>query len=270
MSTPIIPTPNPDVNALLENLQSKVQTILGNRLVGMYLYGSLASGAFDSGSDIDVVVVTDGDLSSVLFSNLHAMHLGIAAGDSPWATELEASYIPQSALRRYDPTHTLHPRIERGETLRMEQHGSDWIIQRYDLRKNGIVMWGPSPQSLIDPISPGDLRRAAAATLREWWVRMLDDPGQLNSRGYQSYAVLTMCRILYTLEYCTVASKPVAARWAKSLGEEWIPLIEQAQAARHDPKSKPLLDDISGTLDLIRYALRVSEQFAMSEGPVDA
>lgn len=108
------PTPYPDVNALLHELRSSVQTLLGDHLIGMYLYGSLASGDFDSSSDIDFVAVTDGEMADDLFSALQTLHTRIAASDSRWATELEGSYIPQHALRRYDPAHAWHPHIDRG------------------------------------------------------------------------------------------------------------------------------------------------------------
>jgi hypothetical protein len=42
------PTPYPDVNAILNVLLAAVRAILGNQFVGFYLYGSLASGDFDS------------------------------------------------------------------------------------------------------------------------------------------------------------------------------------------------------------------------------
>jgi len=35
------------VNRLLQNLLVNVQMILGNQFIGMYLYGSLASGGFN-------------------------------------------------------------------------------------------------------------------------------------------------------------------------------------------------------------------------------
>ena len=62
MSTPH-PTLYPEVNTLLGVLLHGVQTALGNHFIGMYLYGSLTSGDFDSASDIDVVVVTSDNIS---------------------------------------------------------------------------------------------------------------------------------------------------------------------------------------------------------------
>ena len=50
----IYPTSYPDINAVLDLLVLSVQTILGDCFVGLYLYGSLASGDFDlQRSDID-------------------------------------------------------------------------------------------------------------------------------------------------------------------------------------------------------------------------
>jgi predicted nucleotidyltransferase len=75
-------TPYPDVNAVLLELLSGVQSILGNHFIGMYLDGSLASGDFDQDSDVDFVVVTNDEISGDLFSALQAMHERIATIDS--------------------------------------------------------------------------------------------------------------------------------------------------------------------------------------------
>jgi aminoglycoside adenylyltransferase-like protein/nucleotidyltransferase-like protein len=251
------PTSYPDVNAILHELLAGVQAILGDHFVGLYLYGSLAIGGFTSQrSDIDFVVVTADELPDEMLSALELMHARIAGGDSPWATELEGSYIPRNALRRYDPTHARHPHIDRGDSsLRIEQHYSDWVIQRHILREHGVIMAGPAPHTLIDPISPGELRRAVRELFHEWWAPMLHDSTRLHHAGYQVYAVLTMCRILYTFQHGTVVSKPVAARWAQeTLGERWAALIERALAWRN---GEPF-DYFDETLALIRYTLERS------------
>jgi hypothetical protein len=230
----------------------------------MYLDGSLTSGDFDQDSDIDFVVATDADIRGDLFTALQAMHDRIAAIDSPWAIQLEGSYISRHALRRYDPAHALHPNIERGkgERLKMVLHDRAWAVHRDVLRERAITLSGPVPHTLIDPVSPEELRQGMLESLHGWAMQLLNDPSQISNRGYQSYTVLTLCRILYTLEHAAVVSKPVAARWVQeTTGERWTPLIERAWIGRHNPQWEAQAEDADGTLEMIRYALARSEEF---------
>lgn len=264
---PFQPTPYPDVNFVLNELRPNIQSILSDHLIGMYLDGSLASGAFDQDSDIDFVVVTDQEVSDELFLALRAMHERISALDSPFATELEGTYISQAALRRYDPNHSKHPRIQRGKHERLEivQHDDDWLVHLAILRERGITLLGPAPQTLVDPVSPNALRRAMLKRLNGWAVQILDNPAIIHTRGYQSYTVLSICRILYTLEFGTVVSKRSAATWAQdNLEKRWTPLIERTWASRHNPGQAAPVQEINETIEFIRFALKRSAQFKIS------
>lgn len=265
-TAPLSPTPYPDVNAALRELLAGVSNILGEQFRGMYLSGSLALGDFAADrSDIDIAVVTGGALAEDHVAALRAMHDRFNASESPWATEVEAAYIPLDALRRYDPAQALQPHIQRGtrEALRMDRLASDWIIQRHILRERGVVVAGPDPRTLIDPIQPDEMRRAVCALMNEWWGPMRDDPAHLRRRGigYQVYTVLTMCRVLYTLETGDVASKPGAARWVQeTLDARWHALIERALAWRKDQtephrRQEVAEADMNATLELIEYTL---------------
>ena len=254
----ISPTPHPDVNEILNLLFTDAKEILQNHFIGMYLFGSLANGDFDEHSDIDVLVVTDTDISSDLFETLKEMHERITEIDSPWAIQLEVSYIPQSALRHFDRSNILHPHMDRGngEVLNMMAHESDWVIQRYILRERGITIIGDDLKTLIDPVPPGDLQWAVSDILHNWIKHILDSPQELGSRGYKSYTVLTLCRMLYTYKHGDIVSKPVAAEWAKeNLDKHWTPLIERALVGRQNPSLDAEPEDINGTVDLIRFTM---------------
>jgi len=265
------PTPYPEVNMVLTVLLSEVQAILGEQFIGFYLYGSLAYGGFDQDSDVDFVVVTRDELPEILFSRLQALHARIATLKSWCATQLEGSYIPMQALQLYDPVHALHLHIDRGREERLQRMQLDdpnlrrawwggWVLLRAALREKGLRLAGPALETLIDPVSPEDLRLATLAILEGWAAPLLEHPAELAHCGYQSYTVLTLCRIIYTLEFGAIASKPVAARWAQtSLGEPWTVLIERTWAGRHNPGLKALPEDIDGTLAFIRFTLEYSK-----------
>ena len=247
------PTPYADVNAILRELMASVQAILADRFVGMYLYGSLAAGDFSpETSDIDFLVVTDAEPAAEQVEALRQMHARIGAGRSKWALELEGSYIPRDALRRYDPRLAQHLHIDRGSaSLHVVPHERDWVIQRHILREHGVVLAGPPIQALIDPIDPEQIRKAARELLEGWWTQVAREGTRLRHTGYQAYAVLTMCRALYSLEHGTLVSKPVAARWAQAtLDARWSDLIERALVWRDGA----VFDDFNGAREFIRYA----------------
>jgi hypothetical protein len=99
------------------------------------------------------------------------------------------------------------------------------------------------------------MRRAVVALMGEWWGQMPRDPAPLRHKGYQAYAVLTMCRMLYTLEFGTVVSKQVVAHWAQGvLGERWAALIDRALVWGKGRQDTPD-GEVDETLGLIQYTL---------------
>jgi len=255
-------TDPPGIDAVLSEVLAGARSILGDHFVGMYLDGSLAMGGFDPDkSDLDFVVVTNADVSSDGFAALKLMHDQIAGGASKWTRELEGSYISQHALR-HDQKPTAHPQIERGSSLAMVQPESGyWPIHRHVLREHGVVLVGPLPRTLIDPVSPEELREAVRGILREWWKPMLVDGPPLRNGFYRCYAVLTMSRMLYTICHGAIATKPDAARWAQeTLPGRWTPLIQRALA--WSGEEPPELEE---TRAYIRYTCEHSEQRGADE-----
>jgi len=250
----------PAVGAMLRALHSDVRRVLGDRLLGFYVTGSLAMGAFDEAGDIDFLAVTTEALPDETVQALTEMHHRLGVLDPRWGVELEGAYIPARALRRHDPAHGVFPHIERGERLRVQEHGQEWDVMRHVAREYGIVVEGPSLRSLIGPVSPEALRRTVYTLLDVWWPGFLADPSKLKSRGYRSYVVLTGCRMLYTLQHGDVATKPDATRWAKrELPDRWTPLIDWATAARLDARSGDM-EYLDETSVFIRYVLERGRQ----------
>lgn len=251
----VSPTQYREVNEIVAQVLAGVRPALGDAFVAMYLGGSLATGTFDPHtSDIDFVVVTAGEVTDSLAASLRSAHQRITAGRSTWAKKLEGPYVPRATLT------TRHESTQRcaylgiGGRFSTGDYQSDWIIQLHLVREHGIVVAGPHPKVLIDSISPAELRAAGAAIMRDW-ESLLEHRARFEAE-YQAYTVLTMCRMLYTLEHGTIVPKAAAARWAKErYGEAWGALIDSALAWRHgEPFDR--LDDV---LRLLRYTIAQSK-----------
>jgi predicted nucleotidyltransferase len=227
------PTGFSEVDALLTELRGALGRALGDDLIGIYLFGSLALGDFDpASSDVDVLVAVGEELSGAPRDAVAGVHDRL----DPRGLELECSYIPVAALRRHDSSATHHLSVGADWGLGPHEHGPEWVIERRVLRDRGVVVAGPPPAELIAPVSEDELREAARALLRGFWRGEGADPAFLSTRRHQAFAVLSMCRALYTIEHGEPVTKPGAAAWAReALAPRWRLLVERALGWRDDP-----------------------------------
>lgn len=252
------PTPYPDVNQILEKLLDQVKAILGDNLVGFYIEGSLCYEAFDEDSDIDFVAITEQEINEDEFQRLFLAHQQIANEPSVLAIQIEGFYISRSVVRAHRSGLHQVPNIERGfgERLRWVKLAESWNIHRHYLRTSGITMFGPPPESMIEEVSPDDLRRSLSTWI-EWLPELIETPEQVRSRGYQSYIVLTLARILYTSKTGMLTSKPLALKWAKeNIEGNWENLFEDAWIGRHLPGSPITAGMLEKTIELAKTTLR--------------
>jgi predicted nucleotidyltransferase len=222
-------TAYPDINGMLEDLLARIQAILGQKLVGVYLYGSLVWGDFDPDiSDIDLLVVIASELDDGEFSALDRMHLDVVGKRMRGEDRLEIAYVPVAALRTFKARASTIAIISPGEPFHLKEAGVDWLINWYTVQEQSVTLFGPAPTTLIDPISKEEYLRAVRRQVQDWgeWVYHGRD------RPWQAYTILTMCRALYAVTHGRQASKRQAALWAQQELPQWSPLIGDALAWR--------------------------------------
>jgi hypothetical protein len=260
------PTPILELNAVLHELVTSAQSILGDNFVAAYLQGSFAVGDFDNDSDVDFIVVMEGEASDDQAAALQSMHARFCDLASYWARHLEGSYFPKAALRRYDPAGPPPLYVDNGSRELVRSHHDNTLVVRWVLREYGITLAGPDARTLIDPVSATELRQEILSTMRRWAEMIFAEPEQMNNRWYQPFAVLSYCRMLHTIQTGRIGSKPAAAQWAAdALDSRWGGLIQRARQERlnqylkiHQPADPA---DFNSTLDFIRYALEARRPF---------
>jgi len=197
--------------ALLDDLKNQLPALLGQNLVGVYLYGSLTQGAFDAQrSDADGIVVTRRPLTQRQFVVLRRW-LGRIANSNRWARRFQLTFLLKEQLLVMDADACLY-QFRRLSRCRSDGNPIIWL----NVLDGGLVLVGPSPRSFVPTITEKMLDDALARELNYLRAEIATKPKSQwrNKPSYRVYAVLTMCRILYSAQKRTIVSKPVAARWA--------------------------------------------------------
>src|ERR1039458_7775862 len=90
------------VDAVINAVRNGIDTTLGSSLVGLYVFGSLISGDFESDvSDMDLLAVLTDDPSDVLGYALRQMHDRLAKDHPGWKDRIEVIYVSQAGLRDF-------------------------------------------------------------------------------------------------------------------------------------------------------------------------
>ncbi len=260
------PTIFPELNTVLGELVSAARDALPGNFCGAYLQGSFAAGDADVYSDVDFLVVAEHPITAEQTEAIAAGHARVHAGPIPWAQHLEGSYVDRAALRRVGPRPDPWIYFDNGsKRLEWSDHDNN-AVTRWTLREHGVVLAGPAPDMLVDPVSAAQLRSEVLAVIRDWAVDLRADREGMDNAWRQPHVVLSYCRTLHTLAVGQVTSKPVAGRWA--LGEldaRWRPLIQQALDDRPDPwlrvhrRARP--GAVDETWDFIDHVLVLADEY---------
>jgi hypothetical protein len=263
-----LPTPYPELNQVLKELVVGIREILKENFIGAYLQGSFAVGDFDQHSDVDFIVVIHEELTDLEINALQELHGWIYSLPSPWAQHLEGSYFPKEILRISS---------RRGEKLWYLDNGSRSLVQadhcnsivvRWVVREKGVTLVGPPPKTLVDPIPVKLLRKEILDVITGWGQEILEKPENYNNRFYQTFIVLSYCRMLHDLLAGSPGSKHTGAEWAKAnLDPIWSGLIDRTWSGRPNPEVSVRTpadpEDFRDTLKFVQYVINESQAYSI-------
>lgn len=259
-------TPYPELDAVLRQLVNSIQQILHDNFIGAYLQGSLAVGDFDEHSDVDYIIAINRELSGSQLQELQSMHQRIFNLEEEWARHLEGSYFPTGILRDFNQSGSELWYLDNGSNMLVRSNHCNKTAVRWILREKGVVLSGPEPSTLIDPIPVNVLRRAILKSINESGQEILTNPEPYNNHFYQTFIVLQYCRKLHNLHTGTVGSKRSGAEWAKrNLDRSWADLIDRAWDGRPNPafsvRQPADKADFKRTLEFVGMVMEAANNF---------
>lgn len=220
---------DPVLESLLQTLVSNIRAVLGRDLVGIYLYGSAASGDFDPGvSDLDLVAVTTPEVEGIDLAGLDRMQLDIVRRNPAWSDRLEIVYIGRTTLRSFRTSGGSLAVISPGEPFHVVGDAADWLQNWYLVRETGVTLDGVAAADVIPPVT----RAEFIAAVRRYAGWLTGRNHREVGPGHLAYTVLSVCRALRTVRTGLPCSKQEAAAWAAERMPEWAWLIDAALRCR--------------------------------------
>ena len=173
------------------------------------MHGSVARGAYDERtSDLDVTVVLARPPSPEELEALARIH-----GSRP---RVEGEYLVAGA---WDEEHDAFNE-GRHERWRLS------VVNRTQLREQAIVLRGPHPSTFLEQATRAELLAEMRWNLDVYWPGILRRRRVWLREAWAWFGVLTLGRILYTLETGETISKPHARAWLRERHPEWAPLLD--------------------------------------------
>lgn len=132
---------------------------------------------------------------------------------------------------------------------RLSRGGSDgnpifWM----NILASGVALFGPTAPEFVPEITQTILHEALVRETN--YIREeIENPESewRDTPKYRAYAILTLCRILYSHEFGTITSKPAAAGWVlPRLPPLWRKVVRKAPAGEIIP-----LEKISGFTEMV-------------------
>lgn len=215
--------------AVVEVLRS---TLPSDAVVAVYLYGSAVAGGLRRDSDLDLLGVVTRRLGE---TEKRALVAGLV--EVSWRRVRPTGWRPVelTLVAHHDIRPWQFPPVrafQYGEWNREELLAGRELSEPLDpdlavlltmVRASGMTLFGPAPETILDPVPAGDLRRAVLETL----PRLLLDT-ETDTRN----VLLTLARMLATVETGDIWSKDAAATWASDrLAHEHRPLLGRARSA---------------------------------------
>jgi Domain of unknown function (DUF4111) len=244
------PRDDPRIAGYLDELVDRVGARLGERLVGVWLFGSAALGDFDARrSDLDVQAVSASPLSTGERSEL-AQDLSHERLPCPVRGLEFVLYAREGLEGEHGPAFSLNlntgPRMTHRASLDPEDDPRFWFVLDVAIgREHAVALAGPAAREVFPPLP----RALIVASLRQAlaWQHANDPSG--------AQVVLAACRACAWARDGRWLSKGAAAQWGREhLG---VPgAVDVALARRADP-TRPVVaaKDVEAVLAAAERAL---------------
>ncbi|SFS75267.1 aminoglycoside adenylyltransferase domain-containing protein [Paenibacillus sp. BC26] len=201
---------------------------------GLYLQGSIALGGYQSmKSDIDVIVVLNqAVINEEDNAKITAIHEELHA-KQPFHLAVEGLYTSLAHLsKNAEPAGETFPRLSHGGKKSLHTGYVD-ATSAWILKNHGIAVFGPEASELGIVVEWDEIRGAMNYNLNVYWAGKANRAELYMDEEWIEFAVLTLARIVYTMEHSSIITKLDAGLYLlQQESNRWHRVVREAVQIR--------------------------------------
>lgn len=242
---------------LLDEITEASKQIFGEKLVGVYLHGSIAMGCFNPNkSDIDLIFVIENELTDE--EKLEFMNVVVKLNESAPKKGLELSVVKRDVCQpfvyptpfelHFSPMHLNWFQTDpQGYVKNMKGIDKDLAAHFTVIRRYGIVLYGSEISDVFAEVPREDYLDSIFEDIEEAKEDIVKDP---------IYITLNLCRVFAAVKDDLVLSKAQGGEWGLlHIGQEYHELIQNALESY--ASEKEMMVDQEKALQFADYMLNV-------------
>ncbi|ENQ3108142.1 Nucleotidyltransferase domain-containing protein [Bacillus sp. 491mf] len=228
-----------EVEFFLNQYVNELQKVISKeKLVGVYVYGSLALNAFHlETSDIDFVTVMKEQVSEAEKVKIRELHKRLRTDDL--GKRMDGMYIPLVHVGKQN--HEMSPYLYCSDGKINEGHWDINSVTWWTIKNSGITFFGQQANELPYEVTWDDVVSTMKYNVEQYWSEKVKRPYLFLSTEWVESAVVTMGRIMCTLEMERIVSKDEGLQYMMKRCKEWEPLLQEVYWVRQKEGLKPSL-----------------------------
>lgn len=216
------------VKTIINELKMDLIETFLTKITAIYIHGSIVTENFRAkSSDIDYLVLLSNELDEIEVETLKEIHRSLVSKHGHWGKKLEGSYVLRSEVLNENPP--LKPRLYYNDMfLRYEVYGLEWIFEQYILKNYGVAIYETDSKVFFKEISPDTIKEASMNLLMREWLPKIKNTDYNWTNEYLVYGVLSVCRLIYSIETGSIKSKLDSASYVSSIYDEYAEVIKKS------------------------------------------
>jgi predicted nucleotidyltransferase len=221
-----------DVDVLIKDFRKQLELILADKFYGLYLYNSVAMGNFEPlYSDIDFTVILNDKLTSIEVGALRDLHRSYGLNYT-YGGKLDGMYLQYHMLGKLNEDIGKYPYVSGAKLYEAGYYDINYVTW-WSLKTYEMAIASPSIVEALSEVNFSHVEQTMVYNLDEYWLPKLERPDLFEDDMWVEFAVVTLSRIIYTLEHGDLIGKTSACQYILDVHDEWPDIINEALAIRN-------------------------------------